>query len=194
MFVKYDINHRFQHLLGLYEREIYPYLEKAMKKSDVLIDVGANDGYFIMAFLKQGKTVIACEPGNVSAEIVSNARLNNFTPHDNFLIEKRLVGSEKSSEFVSIETLIRNFTGRFFFLVDIDGGEYELLNSCGSKFDFASACWLIETHSNELEKKCVRFLHEKNYKVTIIKNAWWRHIVSEHRPLVHNRWIYAEHV
>ena len=83
MFVKYDIGHRSQHLFGLYEREIYPYLKKAIGRSDVLVDIGANDGYYVLAFLKSGKKVIACEPADIIKQLIDNTNLNNFTePRD----------------------------------------------------------------------------------------------------------------
>ena len=194
MFVKYDVNHRFQHLFGLYEREIYPYLKKGILKSDVLIDIGANDGYYVLAFLKSGKKVIACEPSPMLSELNYNSNLNGFYESKDFIVEKRMIGSTISPEFVSVELLIKNLQGNIFFLVDIDGGEFDLLGSCGKDFDHSSATWLIETHSKELEDLCSDFLKKRNYKVTIIKNAWWRKIIPEQRPLVHNRWLYAEPV
>ena len=194
MFVKYDVNHRSQHLLGLYEREIYPYLKKGIQKSTVLIDIGANDGYYVLAFLKSGKKVIACEPGQISDELIYNSNLNGFYESQNFIIEKRMIGSTISTEFVSGELLVKKVQESTFFLVDIDGGEYDLLGSCGKDFDHSASAWLIETHSKELEDLCSDFLKKRNYKVTIIKNAWWRKIIPEQRPLVHNRWLYAEPV
>jgi len=192
MYVKYDISSRFQHLCGIYEREIYAYLLKGMNRAKVLIDIGANDGYYIMAFLKSGKKVIACEPGDVAQEIISNAKLNGYAESDNFIIERRFVGSAAKPGFVSVENLIKNIKPPSFFLVDVDGGEFELLNSCGSDFDHTAAIWLIETHTKELEDNCVDFLRKRNYEVSIIKNAWWRSFIPEQRPLDHNRWLFAE--
>lgn len=192
MFVKYDVNHRSQHLLGLYEREIYPYLEKGMRKSDVLVDIGANDGYYVLAFLKSGKKVIACEPGPIINELINNSGLNNYVASKDFIIERRLVGLELSPEFVSVEHLVKDFNGNKFFLVDIDGGESDLLSSCGDDYDHKHSCWLVETHSKQLEDSCIEFFKKRKYRVTLIKNAWWRKIISEHRPLEHNRWLYAE--
>ncbi|MFT3908090.1 MAG: hypothetical protein QM737_01585 [Ferruginibacter sp.] len=194
MFVKYDINHRSQHLLGLYEREIYAYLAKGIKKSDVLVDVGANDGYYVLAFLRSGKKVIACEPGPIITELVENAGLNNYTESKDFIIERRLVGSGGAPDFVSVEKLVQAYSGNKFFLVDIDGGEFDLLNSCGNNYDHKHSTWLVETHSKELEDNCVDLLKKWNYKVTIIKNAWWRKFIPEHRGVEHNRWLYAEPV
>lgn len=194
MFVKYDTNHRSQHLFGLYEREIYPYLKKGIQKSDVLIDIGANDGYYVLAFLKSGKQVIACEPSTISVELNFNANLNGFYESKDFIVEKRMIGSAISKEYLTVESLVNNVKGHVFFLVDIDGGENDLLDSCGKDFDHSAATWLIETHSKELEDRCCDYLRKRNYRVTIIKNAWWRTIIPEQRPLAHNRWLYAEPV
>jgi hypothetical protein len=191
MYVKYDINNRFQHLLGLYEREIYSWLIKGMKRSDILIDIGANDGYYVLAFLKTGKKVIACEPATVVEQLKQNAQLNGYHESSGFKVERKLIGNQDIGGLPVIE-LIRPYNGNYFFLVDIDGGEYELLNSCGINFPYTSARWLIETHSAELEKNCIDFLHMHNYKVHIIRNGWWRKLIPEQRPLPHNRWLYAE--
>ncbi len=194
MFVKYNINHRSQHLLGLYEREIYPYLKKGIQKSSVLIDIGANDGYYVLAFLKSGKKVIACEPSSILNELIYNSNLNGFYEPKDFLVEKRMIGPMNSIDFISAELLVKNIQDKIFFLVDIDGGEFDLLVSTGNEFDHSSSTWLIETHSKELEDQCCDFLEKRNYRVTIIKNAWWRKIIPEKRPLAHNRWLYAEQV
>lgn len=190
--MNYDINNRFQHLLGSYEREIYSYLSNGMRKSNVLIDVGANDGYYVMAFLKTGKQVIACEPGPMNKEIIKNAALNGFKEGEHFFLEKRLVGEKKDEQYVTIEELTNGMGNALFFLIDIDGGEFELLSSCGDNFNYQNSIWLIETHSKELEDSCMSFLKERGFAVEIINNKWWRFLLPEQRPLAHNRWLYAE--
>ena len=192
MLVKYNTSNRLQHLLGLYEREIYPYLKKAIKKANVLIDIGANDGYYVLAFLKAGKPVIACEPGPIVDELIANTNLNGFAMEKDYKMETRLVGSSGDTNFVSIDSLTKGTERPCFILVDIDGGERDLLTSCGESFDHSAMTWLVETHSPELEEQCISFFKEYNYKITVIKNAWWRFFIPEQRPLEQNRWLYAE--
>lgn len=157
MYVKFNTNHRMQHLLGLYEREIYPYMKRALPKAHTLIDVGANDGYYVLAFLKTDKKVIACEPGPIVNELIANAELNNFKEGRDFEMETRLVGSTAEPGFISIAEMVKNVERPCFILVDIDGGETDLLHSCGSEFEHEGISWLVETNSAELEKECISF-------------------------------------
>jgi len=193
MKIRYDINNRFQHLLGFYEREIYKYLQKGFAKAKTLIDVGANDGYYVLAMLKTGKKVIACEPGIANEEIVSNASLNGFELNKHYQLITQLIGNGNTNDFVSMKTLLATAERPVFILVDIDGAEFDLLQSCGEELDYKNIIWLFETHSPELEKQCIDFLKGKGYNITLIKNAWWRFLVKESRPLEQNRWFYAEH-
>ena len=50
---------------------------------------------------------------------------------------------------------------------------------------------MVETHSAELEVACARFLSEHNQDVRVIKNAWWRTLYPELRPIEHNRWLFG---
>jgi hypothetical protein len=50
---------------------------------------------------------------------------------------------------------------------------------------------LIETHSTELERACVSQLERFGFNTKIVRNAWWRYIVPEQRPIAHNRWLVA---
>lgn len=189
MYVKYNPNNRLQHLLGLYEREIYPYLKKGIKKSDILVDVGANDGYFVLSFLKTGKKVIACEPGNIVIDLLENCSINRFNVNEHFSLITKFIGANNTVNSVKINEVAQNES--IFYLVDIDGGEFELLYSTDSDFEHSNKTWLIETHSIELENSCMSFLKKWDYKVVIIKNAWWRIFIPEYRQIKHNRWIYA---
>lgn len=194
MYVNYGMSGRLQHLTGLYEKEIHAFIKRGILRSDYLINVGANDGYYVLAFLKSGKPCLACEPGVAAKDIAINAALNGYYPCDGFQLEKRLIGNDAGFDYVGVAELTKNIHQAKFFLVDIDGGEIELLKSCGEEFNHGNCFWLIETHSKILEDQCISYLLGRKYKVKIIKNAWWRCLIPENRPLDHNRWLYAEPV
>lgn len=51
---------------------------------------------------------------------------------------------------------------------------------------------IIETHTKALEEQCDTFLKSIGYSTKIVKLAWFRSIIPEHRSLEHNRWLIAE--
>ena len=190
MRVKYDIHNRASHLLGLYEREIYSYLNKSMKKADTLIDIGANDGYYGLAFVKcKGKEVILCEPGPSIADLTANLALNGFYLQKHYTVIDRLVSGETIANKISINDIIRGKSS-VFVLMDIDGGEQDVVDNIDFSLD-VNMEWLIETHSKQLEDGIVKRFRENGYQVTIIPNSWWRLFIPEQRPLDHNRWLFA---
>src|SRR5438552_18620213 len=64
MMMELDFSSQSQRYLGLDERELLASMRKLIPRCSSLIDVGANDGYYTLAFLRsQAKRVIACEPG-----------------------------------------------------------------------------------------------------------------------------------
>ena len=56
-------------VLGLYEHELNPWLDRALARADLVLDVGANDGYFTFgcaaALRRHSRPVkiLAFEPG-----------------------------------------------------------------------------------------------------------------------------------
>jgi hypothetical protein len=73
----------------------------------------------------------------------------------------------------------------------VDGAEIEVLESAADLLGQADVALLIETHSYKLEAECMAWLLERNYRTSIIKNAWWRRIVPDGRVIAHNRWLSA---
>ncbi|HTH57615.1 MAG TPA: hypothetical protein VL728_16305 [Cyclobacteriaceae bacterium] len=193
MKVSYGINDRTLHLLGLYETEIYPFLRKGMESADTLIDIGANDGYYALAFLKtKKKRIILCEPGPIVSDLRKNLMLNNRTEDESVVIQTKLVSNRSNEKEIAINDLV-NGASRPFILMDVDGVEETIVRG----YDFElnrekKITWLIETHSLELEDNIKSLLESNSFEVTIIKNAWWRKMIPELRPLAHNRWMYAE--
>ena len=43
----------------------------------------------------------------------------------------------------------------------------------------------------EAERDCVAFLQSAGYRMKIISQGWWRAILPENRPSLHNRWLVA---
>jgi hypothetical protein len=190
MLMEIDLEHQAQRFWGFDERELLATLRQLIPSAKSLVDIGANDGYYTMAFLRSGaERVVACEPGPVMEQLLENARANGYQPDDRFIVERRLVGRDEGG--VSIAELIKNLPRPILLKVDIDGGEFDLLQSAEKCESLQDVCWLIETHSPELEQQCIGWLQTHGYRPQIIYNAAWRVFLPELRPIPHNRWLIA---
>jgi hypothetical protein len=190
MLTNYEPNDRTLHLLGLYEREIYPFLDKSIAGAETLIDIGANDGYYGLAFAKhKGKEIILCEPSDQKENLRKNLLLNGFKENMDYKLVDKFVSDGTDEKDISINELIKD-KKKVFVLIDVDGGEQKIIEN----YEFPPEIkidWLIETHSVELEENMRRVLLSNGYKIKIIDSAWWRFFFPEKRPLAHNRWMYA---
>lgn len=190
MMTNYDPGDRAMHLMGLYEREIYPFLRRGIERADTLIDIGANDGYYGLAFAKyKKKELILCEPGLEKEVLRSNLSLNGLQENVDFILIDKFVSGITNDKEISINDLVGN-KKKVFILMDIEGAEKNVIDGFDFKTD-AEIDWVIETHSLKIEEDIVNALVLHGYRVSIIKNAWWRFIFPEKRPLAHNRWLFA---
>lgn len=186
-----DLSFQLQRLVGLDEREVMAEVRRLSRSCSTLIDVGANDGYYTLAFLgSQARKVVACEPGPIVSLLLANAAANGFVPGERLYIEQRMIGGMPGE--VAVTELIDGLPGPIFLKVDIDGGELELLQSAALSSRLGELSWLIETHSADLETNCLQWLRGRGYKVRVVRNAWWRSLIPERRPLDLNRWLIAE--
>ena len=185
-----DLRSQSQRYWGFDERELLGPIERLSSGCKSLVDVGANDGYYTMSFLRsQAERVVACEPEAVVDFLLRNAAANGYQVDQRFSVISKPIGM--GPECLTITELVKNLPRPIFFKVDIDGGEYDLLTSAaGCKF-ISETNWLIETHSPELEQQCVRWLQSHGLRTQIIYNARWRILLPELRPIPHNRWLMA---
>jgi len=104
-------------LLGTYERQIYPFLEAAAQRCDLVIDVGCAEGYFALGLARMGKRVIAFDAD----------------PHERKVF-REMAAANQVSDRVSLHSwctpgrLIELVRGQRHTLIisDIDGGELDL--------------------------------------------------------------------
>ena len=186
-----DLEHQLQRLWGFDERELLATFRQLIPSAKSLVDIGANDGYYTLAFLRSSaERVVACEPGQAMEQLIENARANGYQPDDRFIVERRPVGRNHGG--VTIAELVKDLPQPVWLKVDIDGGEFDLLQSAESCEDLSGLHWLIETHSPELEQQCIAWLSAHGFRSQIIYNARWRFVLPELRPISHNRWLIAE--
>jgi hypothetical protein len=194
MLMELDLSHQSQRYWGFDEREILPSLRRFIPICKSLIDVGANDGYYTMAFLRSSALrVVACEPGKEALGLLlKNARANGYGINARFSIEKTPIG--RGEGFIPVPDLIQNLPRPVLLKVDIEGGELDLLLTAENYSFLKDLVWVIETHSKQLEGECIKWLQSHGYSTRVIANAPWRRLMPETRPLSHNRWLVAEPV
>ena len=190
MLMELDLRSQSQRYWGFDEREILTPIQRLGSACRSLIDVGANDGYYTMSFLRsQAERVVACEPGPVVDLLLRNAAANGYQVDQRFSVISKPIG--RGPGCLSVTELVNNLPRPIFLKVDIDGGEYDLLTSAEGCTFISETRWLIETHSPELEEQCIAWLQSHGHSTHIIHNARWRVVLPELRPIPHNRWLMA---
>jgi hypothetical protein len=193
--LQFEINLRSQTqlYLGLWERETYRAIRRAAQTAEWFVDIGAGKGELCAFFakLQRIKRVIAIEPNEVEA-IALRANLNyNAVNLGRVEVLRKFVGTTKDADHIEVDHLGVSHVVRGLIKIDVDGAEFDVLKSGKSLFSEGKVDLLVETHSFELEKTCIEWLQMRGYNCNLIKNAWWRSIIPEQRPIPHNRWFFA---
>lgn len=112
----------FPKLLGIYEREIYPYLDRVIPHGhDVMVDIGVAEGYFAVGLaFKQSAPVVGFESDPDAARAANDlARLNGVS--DRVEIKGLCTPSILQSTLQPAASP--------FLMCDVDGYETELLSA-----------------------------------------------------------------
>ncbi len=185
-----DLQHRTQRLWGFEEIELAPALRKLIPLCKSLVDVGSNDGYYTLIFLKSGaERVIACEAGPSAEELLANAAANGWHPDARFQVVRRLIG--QGDGYLPVAEVIAQLPRPILLKIDVDGDEGGVLRSVEASPHLKGLLWLVETHSRELEEECLGWFQARGYRTEIISRAWWRALLPEFRPILDNRWLLA---
>ena len=184
-----DLSSQAQRYFGLDEQELFAPLRKLMPECCSMVDVGANDGYYTLIFLRsQAERVIACEGGPMT-RLIENAAANGFQPGDRFEIVNNLIGPGDTQ--TPLQKVIQNLPDPILIKLDVEGGEWDVLESSLPFDRLRDLRFIVETHSLELEEKCRRWFADHGFDSTIIPNASWRWLLPETRLVAHNRWLVA---
>jgi hypothetical protein len=189
-----DLRSQTQIFLGLWERETYWAIRRAAARAQWFLDVGAGRGELCIFFAKLSrvKRIIAIDPSHAEVQgLLKNISSNDIASNRIDVLEK-FVGTVNDDGYVRIDQLNIIPSARGFIKIDVDGFELDVLRSGRGLLSQGNVDLLIETHSRDLEKSCIEFLENLGYKCRVIKNAWWRLLIPEQRPIEHNRWFFAE--
>jgi hypothetical protein len=194
--LRMDLNllHQSQRWLGLEERELNGWLRRLSVGIRTALDVGANTGMYTLYFLSKtgAQTVIAFEPAiDVMEQLRKNLASNGFEGETRLKIETRPVGATPNGQDVALDSYLNEIRFPCLVKVDIDGGEAALLEGARKLLAVEGVRWIIEVHSAALQQQCLNILRQANYRVVVVRNAWWRNFLPELRPGELNHWIVA---
>jgi hypothetical protein len=192
--LRLDFASQLQIFLGLWERETYSFVRRWSPRCHTAIDVGACRGEFTLLFLTQlqMRQVIAIEPWPPNLILLrDNLLLNQKQSAPQLQICTQKLGPIPSADSTTLDHLDIPSIGPIFIKIDVDGAEGDVLIGGAQLLRRPDVTLLIETHSLELETQCRTLLESLGYQCQIIRNAWWRFLIPENRPIGHNRWLGA---
>lgn len=142
--------------LGLYESELNPWLAAAVRKADIVIDVGANDGYFTfgtaaaMRRLGRAVKVIAIEPLAYHVDQLEAGRTRGGFSTDEVTIVAKQAGAISTSIAVTLNSFLDSSAEglRPLIKIDVEGAELEVLEGATAWLS-SHAMLLIEVHAAE---------------------------------------------
>jgi predicted RNA methylase len=171
-----------QREFGLWETELND-IYRVYVPGRIVYDIGAADGLTALAFACLGAPkVIAFEPAREAAATFElNMRANSSLALKIKLL-RTAVGHDPLSDLPTPG----------FVKIDVDGAELDVLESLEMMLRLSRAPVVVEVHSRDLENRCSEKLRQLGYTVHVVRNAWWRTFYPEHRPIEHNRWLFAK--
>ena len=112
-------------LLGLYEQEVLTLIEQRQKKWDCIINLGAGDGYYGVGLVKSGfaaRSICFEQSTEGQAAIKASAEVNQVADRVTIL-------GRAEANFLDRPELQNVDLAQTLIIVDIEGGEFSLLNN-----------------------------------------------------------------
>jgi hypothetical protein len=193
LLMEVNLKHQMQMWLGLYERELHPYLRRFSKDIRTGIDVGTAEGYYSLFMLGKtsAKKVFSFEP-LASAREEFRCNLNSSFPQSGPRLElsEKLVSENESQASTTLDKIVSQVKMPCLVKMDVEGAEASVLKGASGLLALPDVRLIVEVHSLALEMECIKILEGAGYQVRVIPNAWWRFLLPEKR-FGHNRWLAA---
>ena len=188
-----DLRYQTQLFLGLHERELYRTLRGLAPLARSAIDIGAAEGEYTLFFLARtgAEKVIAVEPSEtLCAKLLRNVDANDLNV-GRLEVCRQMIGEHDVDSQLRLDSLAGSLNFPAVIKIDVDGAEASVLRGASGLLTRHDIHWVVETHSETLEEECLSIFRAAGMRCQIVRNAWWRVIVPENRPVPHNRWLIA---
>ena len=189
-----DLHGQTQVYLGLFEREVHPWVTELSRGIHTAIDIGSAHGEYLLYFLRKtaAQRVLGFEPDESCwPALQRNLALNSLSGDARLSLSNQFISAQDGDRQISLDSLLPQVGGPCLVKMDVDGLEGRILAGASRFLALAPARWIVETHSPELEREVIDIFTEAGYQTRILSQAWWRLFVPEHRPGAQNRWLVA---
>jgi hypothetical protein len=156
-------------VLGLYEHELNAWLEPALRLTNRVIDVGANDGYFTFgcaaAFRRWRKQseIVAFEPDAEHFRSLSESLHSQRIELVEFKLIQSFVGARETAETRTLDSLAGD-RHNTLIKIDVEGAEEDVLAGAMSWLRRSNQ-FLIEVHKESFLESIPRLF--KSYGLTL---------------------------
>lgn len=139
-----------------------------IKKSDLIIDIGSNDGMLLNFFKKYSKKILGIEPAKDIAQIANNKNINTVNAYFNNNVTKKIIKKYRHAKLVTANNVLANVDDLKNWIKNI-----KLLIGDKGFFVFESFSlrdvlknkvvdFIYHEHLSIFSAKCIQYLCEKN--------------------------------
>ena len=147
--------HSLREVAGLYERELNQWIEEAIRRTDAVIDVGANDGYFCFgcaaAFrrIRKSGRIVAIEAQEQHIGKLECSLTTESTIDVPISLIHAFAGATDGDGFVTLDGLDDSISRTDTLIkIDVEGAEIDVLDGARGWMN-PSNLFVIEVHREE---------------------------------------------
>jgi hypothetical protein len=175
--IKWKVSKR--KILGVYEHNLNNWISTTIPLTNIVIDVGANDGYFtygaahlLQKHRHQG-CILAFEPG--LAQLPELKEPSTWPQYKDIQFEfiPKFVGSQIDDKTITLNSIWQEHghlnASTALIKVDVEGGELDVL--AGSSALLTSPHhWLVEVHGDHLLEPVQDYFRQANREIKVIRD------------------------
>jgi len=189
--------HSLRKVAGLYERELNTWIEEALLRTDTVIDVGANDGYFCFgcaaAFrrLRKRGRVVAIEAQDQHILKLESSLGTESTSDVPITLIHAFAGSTNGESVVTLDGLDESISRTNTLIkIDVEGAEIDVLDGAHGWMN-PSNLFVIEVHREEFLSDISERFATAGMPVVLIKQQPHPLLGRERRDL-ENWWLVSD--
>lgn len=161
-------------IFGLYEHELNPWLKAALGLVHRVLDVGANNGYFMFGTAacirrqNRGAEIIGFEPQKQHIlELTEGLKLQPAVPI-RFKIVQSLVGKHGARDTVCLDNLSTDDYDKTLVKIDVEGAEMDVLEGA-RKWLRPGNLFLIEVHEDRFVPAIQDLFDSQSLAIHLVK-------------------------